>query len=157
MTEADVELMVPLYNYYVRETSATVHQTEISLAEMRDILLPADPRYGSWKIILDGRPDGYLLLRKHRHRESYDTTAEISIYLDPAWPGKGIGTQALSFGEYRAKERGFHVLLAIMPAENMSGIRLFERQGFEECARFKEITKRAGRFLDVLYFEKILA
>jgi len=156
LEDHDIELMLPLYNHYVRETTATFHEHEVDSATMHTLLFPNHPRFDGWKIVVDGRPCGFVTLSRYKPREAYDTSAEVTIYLDPAWPGKGVGTQALAFIEYRARERNFHSLLAIISAENTGSIRLFQRQGYVECAHYHEVGKKFGRWLDVLVLEKIL-
>lgn len=156
MTEPDIELMLPLYNHYVRETTASFREDEVDAAKMKSILFPDNPRYGSWKIVADGRPSGFLTLRRHRTNPAWETTGEVKVYLDPAWPGKGVGSQALAYVEYRAKERGFHTLLAYICAENAATIHTFTKQGYVECAHYPETARKFGRWLDVLGFAKRL-
>lgn len=156
MTENDIELMLPLYNHYIRETTATLHEAEVDGAGMRALLLFDHPRFGSWKIVVDGRPAGFVVLGRHRPAAAYDTTGEVTIYLDPAWPGKGVGTQALAYVEYRARERDFHNLVAVICAENAGSIRLFQKQGYRECGHGHQVARKFGRWQDVLTFEKPL-
>jgi len=155
--EHDIELMLPLYNHYVRETTATLQEGEVDALAMRARLFPDYPRFDSWKIVVDGRPCGYVSLTRYKISTVYDATAEVSIFLDPAWPGKGVGTQALAFVEYRARERQFHSLIAVICAENIGSIRLFQKQGYVQCAHCHDVAKKFGRWLDVLMFEKLLS
>jgi phosphinothricin acetyltransferase len=156
MTESDIELMLPLYNHYVRETTATFREDEVNAETIKPILFPEGPRFGSWKIVVDGRPCGYTTLRRHRTNRAWETCAEVTVFLDPAWPGKGVGSQALAFVEYRAKERDFHTLLAYICSENTSTVRTFLKAGYTECAHYPEAARKFGRWLDVLGFVKKL-
>ena len=156
MTEPDIELMLPLYNHYVRETTTTFHEAEVDVETMRPLLLPDDPRFGSWKVVVDGRPCGFVSLQPHDPRPVFSGTAEVTVYLDPAWPRKGLGTQALAFVEYRARERGFTSLLAVTCSENDASVRTFAKQGYSECARYPGIARKFGRRLDVLGLMKEL-
>jgi phosphinothricin acetyltransferase len=156
MTENDVELILPLYNHYIRETTATLDESEVDAEALGRRLVPDSPRFGTWKIVVDGRPVGFVSLGPYRPTRAYDGTAEVTIYLDPAWPGKGVGTQALAYVEYRAREREFHLLFASICAENAGSIRLFERQGYRECAHLHEAGRKFGRWLDVVGLEKRL-
>ena len=156
MSEDDLEAMLPLYNHYVRESTATFHTQEVDLETMRGLLMPDYPRFGSWKIVADGVPAGYVVLGRYKPREAYDGCAEVTIYLDPAYPGKGIGHAALEFLEYRARERKFHSLIAIICAENTASVKLFQRLGYTECAHYHEVGFKFGRWLDVLSYEKLL-
>jgi phosphinothricin acetyltransferase len=155
-TDADVAALLPLYNHYVRTSTATFHTEEIDEATFRALLFPGYPRYDSWALRADGRLAGYVILARYKPREAYDGSAEVTIYLDPAYPGKGLGSASLSFVEARARERNFHNLLAIICGENTASLRLFEKHGYTKCAHYHEVGKKFGRWLDVISLEKLL-
>lgn len=155
-TESDVEALLPVYNHYVRTDTATFHTEEIDAETFRALLFPDYPRFDSWVIWEEGRRLGYAILARYKPREAYDGSAEVTIYLDPAFPGKGVGTQALAFLESRARERQFHNLLAIICGENIASIRLFEKAGYAKCAHYHQVGRKFGRWLDVVSFEKLL-
>ena len=58
--------------------------------------------------------------------------AEVSIYLNPTYIGKGYGEKLLAIGIAWAKNHLPHVktLEAIVISDNMSSVRIFEKQGF---------------------------
>ncbi|MEI8095335.1 MAG: N-acetyltransferase family protein [Spirochaetales bacterium] len=156
MADADIELMLPLFNSYVRDTTATLYEEDVDVETMRKLLFPTPEKFGSWKIVIDGKPVGYASLAPYRPREAYGNTAEVTVYLDPSWPGKGVGTQALAFVEYRARERAFHSLVASICAENAASLHTFQKQGYHEVARFAEAAHKFGRYLDVVWMQKHL-
>ena len=155
-TEADVALLLPVYNHYVRTSTATFHTEEIDLDTFRALLFPGYPRYDSWTIQVEGALAGYVILARYKPREAYDGSAEVTIYLDPAFPGQGLGSAALVFVEKTARQRDFHNLLAIICGENTASIRLFEKHGYQKCAHYHEVGKKFGRWLDVVSYEKLL-
>jgi phosphinothricin acetyltransferase len=154
--EADVARLLPVYNHYVRTDTATFHTEEIDEATFRALLFPGYARYDSWTIHADRRLAGYVILARYKPREAYDGSAEVTIYLDPAFPRKGVGSAALTFIEARARERSFHNLLAIICGENTASIRLFEKHGYRQCAHYHEVGQKFGRWLDVVSYEKLL-
>ena len=83
-------------------------------------------------------------------------SAEITVYLKPGDTGKGIGTQAVRHIEAIAKTRAIHSLIAVICGENTQSIRLFEQNGYHQCARYREIGQKFGRMLDVCCYQKIL-
>ena len=155
-TETDVEALLPVYNYYVRTDTATFHTEEIDADTFRALLFPGYPRYDSWTIHADGALAGYVILARYKPREAYDGSAEVTIYLDPAYPRRGLGSAALTFVEARARERNFHNLLAIICGENTASLRLFDKHGYTKCAHYHEVGKKFGRWLDVISLEKLL-
>ncbi len=155
-TEPDVARLLPLYNHYVRTDTATFHTEEIDEATLRALLFPGYPRFSSWTVHSDDALAGYVILARYKPREAYDGSAEVTIYLDPAFVGKGLGTAAVTHAEAQARERGFHSLLAIICGENTASLRLFEKCGFVKCAHYHEVGKKFGRWLDVISLEKLL-
>ena len=155
-TDADVAALLPVYNHYVRTDTATFHTEEIDEATFRGLLFPGYPRYDSWVLWADARRIGYVILARYKPREAYDGSAEVTIYLDPAYPRQGAGSAALTFVEARARERQFHNLLAIICGENTASIGLFAKFGYSQCAHYHEVGQKFGRWLDVVSFEKLL-
>ncbi len=155
-TDADVDALLPVYNHYVRTDTATFHTEEIDAATFRSLLFPGYPRYDSWVIWSGEKRLGYVILARYKPREAYNGSAEVTIYLDPAYPRQGVGSAALAFVEARARERGFHNLLAIICGENTASIRLFEKFGYSQCAHYHQVGRKFGRWLDVVSYEKLL-
>jgi len=156
-TDADVAALLPVYNHYVRTSSATFHTAPIDEATFRDLLFPGYPRFDSWVLWSAGQRVGYVILARYKPREAYDGSAEVTVYLDPAWPGRGAGSAALAFVEARARERNFHNLLAIICGENTASIRLFEKAGYTKCAHYREVGRKFDRWLDIVSYEKLLS
>lgn len=145
-----------IYNYYVKNSTATFHMHEVSMDEMRSILYDDDPRFPSFAIYDGQTLCGYCLLAHYKKREAYDQTAEVTIYLKPGLEKRGIGSVALRKLEEIAENNGFHALLAVICGENDASIRLFSKAGYDRCACFREVGKKFGRLLDIVCYQKIL-
>lgn len=154
--EADLAPLLQIYNYYVRTSTATFHTQEIDEATFRSLLFPGYPRYDSWVVLSEGVLAGYVILARYKPREAYDGSAEVTLYLEESFAGRGLGSAALAFVEARARERAFHNLLAVITGENSASIRLFEKHGYQRCAHYHEVGKKFGRLLDVVSYEKLL-
>jgi phosphinothricin acetyltransferase len=152
----DVGRLLSVYNHYVRTSTATFHTEEIDETTFRGLLFPGYPRFDSWAVLADGALAGYVILARYKPREAYDGSAEVTIYLDDAFAGQGLGSAALTFVEARARERSFHNLLAIICGENTASIRLFEKHGYQRCAHYHEVGRKFGRWLDVVSYEKLI-
>ena len=150
---ADVLL---IYNHYVLNSTATFHAEALTTVEMRQLVFFANPRYQTYVILKDSQCCGYAYIGQHKGREAYDATGEVSIYLKPGYERKGLGRLALAQIERHAHDHGFHVLVATICSENANSLRLFLQQGFEQCALYKEVGRKFGRWLDVTACQKIL-
>lgn len=156
LTEEHLAEVAEIYNYFVVNTTISFHTEPVSLEEMRSIVISANPRYESYVIERDRAIVGYVLIGRHKIRQAYDDTGEVTIYLRPECVGQGIGGAALRFIEEVARRNRFHVLVATICAENESSKILFERHDYEQCAHFKEVGYKFGRWLDIVSYQKIM-
>jgi phosphinothricin acetyltransferase len=156
VTVQDLGALRDIYAHYVKTSTATFHMQEPSLDLMSALLIPSSPRYYSCLARLDGDIVGYGILGRYKPREAYDQSAEITVYLKEGMTGRGLGKAFVRHLEGIAKERGFHALLAGICGENLASIGLFQSMGFEKCAHYHEVGQKFGRWLDVVFFEKLL-
>lgn len=115
-----------------------------------------DSRYKSYGIFENKEIIGYVLISQYKSKQAYDVCGEVTIYIKPNCLGQGIGKKALNFIEEVAREQGFHTLIATICMENTRSKSLFEKNGYEQCALFKEIGYKFDRRLDIGSFQKIL-
>lgn len=83
-------------------------------------------------------------------RAAYNITAEISIYLDPATRGKGLGGQLLQYAIDQSPALGVQKLLGKIFAHNEPSIRLFQKYGFEEWGNLPDVCLLDGILRSVL-------
>jgi L-amino acid N-acyltransferase YncA len=86
-------------------------------------------------------------------RPAYAKTAEISIYLDEQYRGKGNGAAILDYSLDHAAAYGISTILGFIFAHNEPSLRLFRRAGFEEWGALPDVAEIDGRTVSV----KILA
>ena len=156
LREEHLPEVLAIYNEYIRTSTATFHEAPLTLDEMREIVFFPKPCYRTFLITRDGQTCGYCLLTNFKKREAYDVTAEVTIYLKPEFTGKGIGTPALRHLEALARQNGIHSLVAVICGENTASIHLFAKNGYRECAHYREVGKKFGRLLDIVSYQKIL-
>jgi len=71
--------------------------------------------------------------------------------------GQGIGRALLGPLLEAGKARGLRAILAVIDADNEGSIRLHAQFGFEKVGLFKKVGFKFGRWLDVVYMEKLLS
>lgn len=156
ITEAYLPQVLEIYNHYIENSTATFHIQPLTLEEMRRIVFFPDPRLKTYLVLDRENLAGYCILGRYKEREAYGITAEVTIYLHPKYTGRGIGSQALKFIERLARQNQFHSLLSGTCGENSASIKLFEKNGYTRCAHYREIGKKFGRLLDLVYYQKLL-
>jgi phosphinothricin acetyltransferase len=149
--------ILKIYTYYVKNTTATFHTNPLSLADMKRIVILENDRYKTFVICENESICGYVILTQYNKREAFDDTAEVTIYLNPDFVGKGVGSFAAEFIEEYAKKKDFHVLVALITGDNLKSITLFERSGYFKCAHYKEVGKKFGQLLDLVVYQKIIS
>ncbi|MNW43588.1 Phosphinothricin N-acetyltransferase [compost metagenome] len=156
INDAHLEAVRNIYNYYVLNTTISFHTEPLNHDQIMESVIHKNKRYKSFVIKENVEIIGYILITQYKNKQAYDICAEVTIYLAPDYLGKGIGGIALSFIEQVAKEQGFHTLIATICMENIRSKALFERNGYEQCALFKEIGCKFNKKLDIGSFQKIL-
>ncbi|HEX3047139.1 MAG TPA: GNAT family N-acetyltransferase [Bacillota bacterium] len=151
-----LEKVLEIYNYYILNSTATFHIQPLTVNEMTEIVFHDNPRYRTL-VIFDGDDIcGYGLLAPYRKREAYDGTAEITIYLKQEATGRGLGSLTIKHLEEIARGERIHTLIAVICGENQASIKLFEKNGYTQCANLREVGRKFGRLLDVVCHQKIL-
>ncbi|AIQ63668.1 acetyltransferase [Paenibacillus stellifer] len=146
-----------IYNHYVKHTTVSFHTEPLTVEEMTRNTLHGDSRFASYAVMQDERMQGYILITRHKNKQAYDVTGEISVYLKPEATGRRIGRPALQFIEQKAAENGFHSLVATICSENGPSRQFFERNGYEQSAYYREIGQKFGRWLDIVVYQKLVA
>jgi len=158
LTDKHLSAATELYNHYVAESTATFYLEPLSEQEFRKTVFHEDTRCKSFAVMdsESGAFAGYCSIGLFRPRAGYRLTGEITIYFRPEYTGKGLGKLAIEHVEAHARKEGFHAVIASVCGENTPSIKLFERCGYQRVAHMKEVGWKFGRFLDVVYLEKIL-
>ncbi|NLU52938.1 MAG: N-acetyltransferase [Clostridiaceae bacterium] len=145
-----------IYNYYIKNTTVTFHTEEISVEEMKYILYQDDDIYVTLAILDNDEFCGYAYIGPYKKRQAYRISGEVTLYLKPGYSGKGIGSIVLETLDAHARKNGIHSLIAVICGENTASIKLFAKNGYEQCGYLKEIGIKFGRMLDVVIMQKIL-
>lgn len=99
---------------------------------------------------------GYGTYGKYRPHDGFRYTVEHSIYISADNRGKGVGKLLMQELINSAKKLGFHAIIAGIDAENTKSCEFHEDFGFEEVGRLKEVGYKFGRWLDLVFMQKML-
>jgi L-amino acid N-acyltransferase len=156
-TESDLPAILAIYNQIVATSTATYNDQP---ATLEDRLTWFRSRMKSGYPVLvatvEDQIAGFASFGDFRSWPGYRFSVEHTVHLDAAHRGHGIGKQLLQTLIPIAQELGKHAMVGAVDAENPISIRLHESLGFERVAHFKEIGYKFDRWLDLIFFEKIL-
>ncbi len=99
---------------------------------------------------------GYASYGPFRAFEGYRQTAEHSVYVAAAARRRGVAEALLRALEADARRAGLHVMLGGIAADNAPSLRLHAKLGFTETARMPEVGQKFGRWLDLVFMQKLL-
>jgi L-amino acid N-acyltransferase len=146
---SDAAAIAAIYNQAVLKTTATF-DIEPKTAEDRGLWLAEhDDLHPVIVVERDGVVVAWGSLSSVSGRRAWDSTVEISTYVDERHHGTGVGRALGTELIARARELGHHVIVSRVCAENVASIHLSEQLGFECVGRMHEVGRKFDRWLDV--------
>lgn len=157
-TAADLEAIRAIYNEAVANTTASYDYDPRS-AEAQRLWFETKEKGGHPVLVAEagGQVLGYASYGPYRPWAGYLHSVEHSVYVDAAARGKGLGRALLAELVDRAEAQGLHVMIGGIDAANVASIALHAGLGFTECGIIREVGWKFGRWLDLLFMQKILA
>ncbi|MCX8998494.1 GNAT family N-acetyltransferase [Rhizobiaceae bacterium BDR2-2] len=152
--EADLPAILAIYNDAVLNTTAIWNETPVDLDNRRVWFAGRAARNQPVLVAeSDGEVIGYASYGDWRAFEGFRHTMEHSVYVRSDRKGAGTGAKLMEALIAVAAERGVHVLIGCIEAENAASIRLHEKLGFRLVGRFGEVGQKFGRWLDLTCME----
>lgn len=153
----DAEAIAEIYNDAVRNTTAIWNEIEIDAQNRRDWI--ADRQAAGYPVLVweeGGKAVGYVSFGPFRPHDGYRLSVEHSVYVHRDHRAGGKGAQMMEALIARAREGGFHVMIAAVDAANAGSVRLHERLGFAHVGRLPQVGKKFGRWLDLALLQLVL-
>lgn len=102
-----------------------------------------------------GQVVGWAAVGATSSREAYRGVVEVSIYIDEAYQGKGIGTALLETLCEESEKAGYWSLYSAILSNNKSSIALHKKCGFREIGYRERIAKdRFGNWQNTTIMER---
>ena len=146
----DIEKLREIYNYEINNGVATF---DIGEKSYEDRLAWFNEHKNHYPMIVyedEGEVMGFATLSQYRNRAAFNSTVEISVYVDVNHRKKGVASALMEAIIKKAKEDSeIHTVVAVITSENIVSIKLHEKFGFTYCGEIKEVGKKFGRYLGV--------
>ena len=153
---ADAEALLGIYGQYI-DTSITFEYTLPSLAEFRGRIEEISGFYPYLVAEEDGVPLGYAYAHRFAGRAAYQWSAELSVYLDRAARGRGIGRKLYSAAMDLLRRQNVRTAYALVTAPNEPSDRFHRAMGFHAAGMIKNAGFKNGAWRSVTIYEKALA
>lgn len=151
-TPADGPACAAIYEPYVTGTCISFELTAPDGAEIAGRIARTVERT-PWVVAeVEGAVRGYALAGRFRERPAYDWTAETTVYVEPAFHGRGIGRAAMRAVLAILRIQGFHVAVAGVTPPNPRSVDLHLGLGFERIGLFEGVGWKDGRWHGVEFF-----
>src|SRR6059036_2765370 len=152
----DAPAICTIYNQGIDDRVATL-ETELRDAEERRRWLSSrGTRYPVVAAEARGQIIGWSSLNPFNPRRAYDHVADVSVYVERSWRGRGVGRRLLGRIEELAREIGYHKMVLAAFPYNTAGMALYERVGFVTVGIYREQGLLDGKWVDVIIMEKLL-
>lgn len=147
----DARRIRDIYAPYVSETALTLTSTTPTLEQVVKTMLDVKKLYPYLVCCIDDEVVGFAYAYRLRPHESYNWTAELSIYLDPDFQGRGIATALYTALFQILKLQGYCNLFAAITLPNEASIALHRHFGFNELAIMEKTAYKLGKWHDVMW------
>jgi phosphinothricin acetyltransferase len=157
-TEQDFPAILAIYNEVIANTTAVYRELP---ATLEDRLAWWRSRQASGYpviVAVDTGSDvlGFASFGEFRAWPCYRHTVEHSVHVRADRRGRGVGRALVTALFPLAAQLEMHVMIAGVDADNSASIALHERLGFEKVARFREVGRKFGRWLDLVFLQRYL-
>lgn len=154
--EADLARILTIYNQGISDRIATLEVEEKDDAYIQAWFGDHQGRYQVLVACVQQEVVGWASLNRYSARSAYDGVADLSIYIERSYRGKGVGSALLEKLEKAARsERFYKIVLFTFPVNGL-GQGLYRKSGYREVGVFQNQGILDGNFVDVMAMEKLL-
>jgi phosphinothricin acetyltransferase len=154
-TEHDLHAIADILNYAAANSNATLASEPVTVADRRE-WFARFAATGPYRLVVARRGTrviGYAASLPYRDHEGFRETVEVSIAIDAASRGRGVGTALYGTLLGWLADEPVHVALAGIVLPNDASVALHRRLGFTEVGTFHEYAIKNGQYLSSLWME----
>ena len=150
----DCAAIAEIYNHAVIHTAA-IWNDKIVDTDNRIAWFDARQRAGYPVLVSEehGVITGYASFGDWRAFDGFRHTVEHSVYVHPAYQGKGLGRSLLVALIAEGKRLHKHVMVAGIEAHNQASLHLHETLGFITTGQMPQVGTKFGRWLDLTFMQ----
>ncbi len=155
-TITDARKICKIYNHYIQNTIISFEEQPISVQEMQNRIKKIT---ASYPLLVSEKKDiitGYTYATNWMNRSAYRYSVESTIYLDPGYKGKGIGSELYTSLITELHQHPVHSIIGIITLPNPASVALHEKMGFKKVAHYKEVGWKFNKWIDVGHWELML-
>lgn len=153
--DRDRDATTAIFNHYVEHSFAAYPDRPVDgtfFDFMKKII------YGDAFFVMEQKEKiiGFAFLKRYHPYPAFNRVAEVGYFILPEYARKGLGTRLLQKLEDTARNMEIDTLLANVSSLNPPSLAFHKKHGFRECGRFKQISRKFGRDIDIVWMQKFL-
>ena len=152
--EKDYKEITDIYNYYIKNTTITFEEDELSYENMRKRIDSIKKKFPYIVYEEDGSILGYAYLNYFSERSAYRFSLDLSIYLKNGELTKGIGSALYNEIENIAIKKGIKKIISCITLSNDRSISFHKKMGFSECGRMNNVGYKHNAWQSIVWMDK---
>lgn len=152
----DAPELLKIYAPYVENTTVTFEFTVPTVEEFAGRIERTLKNYPYLVAEQGGQIIGYAYAGQFRERAAYIWSAEVSVYIRPDQHRRGVGRMLYVRLEEILRRQNVASMDACISYPNRNSIKFHSSLDFERVARFSRCAFKHGKWVDVIYMQKIL-
>jgi len=151
----DLPKIVETYNSTVASRLVTADLKPVSVeSKLAWFQTHSNNKRPLWLVTVNEIYAGWMSFNSFYGRPAYDGTVEVSIYLNEAYRGKGIGKACLQKAVEVAPSLEVTTILGFIFGHNLNSLKLFYEFGFEKWAHLPKVANMEGDLRDLIILGK---
>lgn len=154
----DAQTMLAIFNHEIVHSTALYEDEPRTLDAMAGWF--AGKVAGSWPVLVAqdraGQMLGFASYGPFRPQAAFRHTVEHSVYVDVPARRRGVARALMHALVQLAREESLHAMVGAVDADNHASLALHAALGFREVGRLRETGHKFGRWLDLVFVERLL-
>jgi phosphinothricin acetyltransferase len=142
--ENDLPRIVEIYNSTIDSRVATADTEKVTVESRREWFGKHSEKRPILVEEIDGDIAAWVSFESFYGRPAYHLTAEISIYIDAYYRGKGLGCKLLDESVKLCPTLGLENLVGYIFSHNIGSLALFKKYGFSKWGELPEVAEMDG-------------
>ena len=151
----DLPVIVEIYNSTIPGGMVTADTEPVTIKSRETWFQEHTPAFRPlWIMEYESKIVGWLSFQSFYGRPAYNSTAEISIYIDRNYRREGMGTRFLEKAIDQCPTLKIKTLLGFIFGHNEPSLKLFRKHGFRRWGYFPKVATVSGIERDLIILGK---
>lgn len=154
--ERDAAALARIYAPFCESTAISFEYVAPTVQQMLERVRKWSSAFPWLVAECDGEIVGYAYASPHRERAAYGWSVDVSVYLDPRFQRRGIGTALYTALLRMLVVQGYYKAFAGITLPNAGSVGIHRSLGFEPVGVYRGVGYKFGRWHDVIWLQYAL-